>query len=207
MKLCKALFAFAMLSLSTHSFASILYFNDFDGSVTDWSNNATETLATGETVLGRFARNQSTSQLFDFGSQYSGATVFINFDFYEIDSWDKEFFRINANGNVFEYMFRHAYPNNANANQDDVNDGGTLISNVGSGGRWWLESDELHAISFMTNLDSNGQLNLSFTSTLNSNINDESWAIDNLSIEVSEPAVVALFLSAIGFMGFRRFKA
>lgn len=129
--------------------------------------------------LGRYSVGSSNSNFlnktFNFGSSYANESVTIKLDFYEIDSWDKEYFRVYTNDvKVFEkaYAIDRHYP--------DTNDGGIIIPILGANGHWG--PSEKHAILINTTLNSAGKIKLGFSTTLNGSVSEESWGIDNLQI-------------------------
>jgi hypothetical protein len=147
--------------------------NDIDG----W--NRTNTYYGGTqatTFLGRYASgSDSTDYLdktYDFGSKNKNKNITISLDFYEIDSWDDEYFRVYINGsNKFEKRYQHGR-----------DDGGTPL--VVSGSYGWGD-EEKHQISISTKLNSSGKVRLGFSSSLNSDVTDESWGVDNIEIKTS----------------------
>ncbi len=81
--------AFACLLLGTASFAqsTIVYQDDFEGTVTGWSLNNTDFDPDVTRFLGRFD-NSPTSTSRTFTIPPSTERVDIVFDFYRFDSWD-----------------------------------------------------------------------------------------------------------------------
>jgi hypothetical protein len=62
-------------------------------SASDWTGGATYNLGTWGSVIGIYGSGGEISKTFTFNG--SGSTL--NFNFYRIDSWDGEYFRIYAN--------------------------------------------------------------------------------------------------------------
>lgn len=156
---------------------------DFEDDTVGW--NKTDTYNGGTeatTFLGRYASGSSAvdylTKTYDFGSENANKDITITFNFYEIDSWDDEYFRVYVNGvKKFEnqyYVYR--------------NDGGTSIVVTGSNNTY---PDEKHQISISAKLDSNGKVKISFSSTLNEAVTNESWGVDNLKISRTDGKVLS----------------
>ena len=151
-------------------------YEDFEDDLVDW--NTENTYNGGEqatTFLGRFAyewgsdKADYVNKTFDFGSSNANKAITIKLDFYEIDSWNDEFFRVHANGDlVHDKSYAHGR-----------NDGGTPLKMSRPSG--WGD-EEKHHIVINTTLDSNGKVKLSFSSTLNGAVITESWGVDNIEI-------------------------
>lgn len=128
-------------------------------------------------------RYDGTTRSFDFGVSNKGKKVKISFDFYEIDSWDGEEFKVFVNNQTTPSFTKKFYSDSYFAVDYD---GGIPIdinsSMVDRSYTTWYD-DEKHQISFDAILDSNGKLQLKFTSTLDENVLNESWGIDNLKVE------------------------
>ena len=155
----------------------ILVSENFENGAFGWSNNTvTETNGEFGDFLGRFGGTSGTegvSKTFDFGTEHTGQTVTIEFDMYEIDSWDGESFKVFTNNNEVssESMFVDSHYGER--------DGGVQTANNEFTG-WGQE--EVHHYSIQATVDENGQVKLGFGSTLNQSIADESWGIDNVTI-------------------------
>jgi T1SS-143 domain-containing protein len=155
---------------------AINYTENFEDGATGWTNNATTDGGPELTnFLGRFAGSEPiVSKTYDFGTENAGRTVTLEFDMYEIDSWDSETFTVLINGSpvsVDTYEW--------NDGRGNLTDGGTPTSgNVFTG----FGAEEAHHYSLEVTLDANGQVVLGFDSSLNSSVSDESWGIDNISI-------------------------
>ena len=155
----------------------VLVSEEFTNGATGWTDN-TVTTSTGElgSFLGRFGGTNCTegvSKIFDFGIENAGKTVTIDFDMYEIDSWDGEEFIVYINGEEVSsdrMKFDDYYGNT---------DGGTETSNNEFTG-WG--SEDIHHYTLEAVVDSDGKIKLGFGTTLNQEISDESWGIDNLVI-------------------------
>lgn len=156
---------------------------DFEDSTVGW--NRTNTYNGGSdatTFLGRYASDSNSTdylyKTFDFGSENANKDINITFDFYEIDSWDDEYFRAYING---VKKFEKKYKLNRN-------DGGTSLIVDGSG---WSGDEEKHQISIDAKLDSNGRVRLGFSSNLNEGVSNESWGVDNIKISRTDGKVLS----------------
>ncbi|MHC4995741.1 MAG: LamG-like jellyroll fold domain-containing protein, partial [Planctomycetota bacterium] len=101
--------------------------------------------------------------------------VLVEFDFYEIDSWDTESFTVFINDTPFVTdVFRHGlFDNPPDATPLQT----TGPSNLGFSG--W--QDQTYTYRLLIDTDATS-LKLGFGTTLNSGISDESWGIDNVHV-------------------------
>lgn len=107
----------------------------------------------------------------------------ISFDFYRIDSWDAEQFQVYAGKDlILNQAFSHGSNVTAALSGKGVNSTWTMTpttaGNANQAFSGW--SDQKFAVTIT--LPSTTTLNLRMTSTLNQDVNDESWGIDNLKI-------------------------
>jgi hypothetical protein len=68
---------------------------NFNNGAVGWSNNTTRIVG-GEQVHGRFSGNQDVEATFAVSP--SAASYTVEFDFYELDSWDGEYFYVYVDG-------------------------------------------------------------------------------------------------------------
>ncbi|MFY9141882.1 tandem-95 repeat protein [Sulfuricurvum sp.] len=159
---------------------SVSISENFENGAQGWSNNTTTNGGELTNFLGRFAGtggNEGISKTFDIGTEFAGKTVTINFDMYEIDSWDGEAFKVFVNGTEVSSTQMWVDP------YYGEHDGGTTTSaNVFAG--WGAE--DIHHYSLVATVDANGQVKLGFGTTLDQGISDESWGIDNLTIVTND---------------------
>jgi hypothetical protein len=172
----------AVDDLSHNISGIVLVSENFEnGTAQGWTNNTVTTVGeqkTGELTefLGRFGGtcgSESISKTFDFGIENAGNTVTIEFDMYEIDSWDGEHFKVFTNGK--EVSSNAMYWDDCNGNKD----GGKATNNNEFTG---YGAEEIHHYSLQATVDKNGHVKLGFGSTLDQGIADESWGIDNVTI-------------------------
>jgi hypothetical protein len=146
--------------------------------------------------LGRVADSTGTEvlkQTYDFGASYAGQTVTIDFDMYEIDTWDSELFKVFVNGtanSVQRYTNAGAAYSNGGVNLGD-------ISNASNGGHTdAIQTEEKHHYTLTAQLDGNGRLTLGFGTNLDGGLLDESFGIDNVVIS-QQSAGTALSLAGL----------
>lgn len=164
-------------------------------------------------ILGRILLGyQALEKTYVFGSQYSNNEIEIEFDFYEIDSWDMERFQVLLNDVL---MTEDGFIHDCHSESTDTNDTGIYTLNLGtnynSSGTCTNRTSELYGLSYSKNndekytykfkgkLDNNGNLKVVFrvrngvssdtgyTSwSYGQGIADESWGIDNVHVKVKE---------------------
>ncbi len=174
--------------------AGIIASEDFQAGATGWTNNTTETPganAGGFTRhLGRFGQGGTTSKTFALTGAQTGVTV--AFDWYRLDSWDGELFRATVSDGINSFT---------SSNSGLFDDGGpTNIYNPS-----WTDRNTRISFNFATTANS---LTLTFSSTLDQDLTDEAWGVDNLLITdnvtgnaVPEPATWAMMIGGFGLVG------
>ncbi len=186
------------------------FFENFETSASDWSNN-TRTLVpdNGDTTqipvtnfLGNFpvVNTNGTpfvlSKTFTF-SGYANHEVEIEFDFYEIDTWDGEKFEVYANNELL--AVDHFVMDGQQFIQDSNITGENLQNNVGRTGNFGVDGDQRYRYKLRAKLDSNGKLNLrletkyeteepygNYWSNIYEDSVNESWGIDNVRVKLKE---------------------
>lgn len=154
----------------------LLFLEDFENK---WNNewNKLSILdggAQATNFLGRWSIGSSgvdyVNKTYDFGIVNKDLPVIIKLDFYEIDSWDNEYFSVYVNG--VEKSKKQYY--------QSFNNGGTplIVENYASGYR----IGEKIKIEVEGVLDSTGKIRLGFSSTLDEILYNESWGVDNIEI-------------------------
>lgn len=164
----------------------ILAKDDFESGLDEW--NATTLTTTTELTqfLGKFAGtdgNEGISKTYDFGKEYANKKIIIDFDMYEIDSWDGEAFQVFINGvekSITHYADDDYYT--------EVLDGGIKNSSDNFEG---LGVEETHHFSIEATLDEDGKMILGFGSTLDQDVDDESWGVDNIVIKTSKSSSIS----------------
>ncbi len=126
--------------------------------------------------LGRLERHKVISKTFDVPGDLE--TVQIEFDFYEIDSWDNEYFTVYINNE--EVSSEPFHQNNSEENYANS----IVLSDPENLG-FSSYKDQKHRYSFEAPVV-NGQVTLGFSAALSSSTSDESWGIDNVKISAGE---------------------
>ena len=133
---------------------------------------------------------------FSFNSTYANNEVEVEFDFYEIDTWDFERFTVTLNDEIFvEDNFIH----DDHPYLQDANDTGEALQKVASSGSVNNDNDERYHYKLKTKLDSSAKLKLKFSTrgllssdtgyngwSFPQKLTDESWGIDNVHIKLKE---------------------
>ena len=172
--------------------------------VTKINDNGDKTRIVPTSFLGRFSigngegYNAGPSYIektFDLSS-YKNNEVEIEFDFYEIDTWDYEKFIVTVNGiQLVEDSFVH----DDHPVFTDSNDTGQYLQPIGASGSVYTNGDESYHYKLKSKVPSTGKLKLRFTTrglttadkdyydnAVAQGIDDESWGIDNVHIKVKE---------------------
>ena len=170
----------------------VLFSENFEGedAGSGWSDiRITEGDGNVTNFLGRFGgrTHDEVSKTFDFGEDHAGESVTVEFDMYEIDSWDGEGPGwISKLGDSFKVLINDEVVSTTFMGHDgrpiNDTDGGTPLDNINQA-RW---SDESHHMTLTVVVGEDGLVKLGFTSTLNQSMGDESWGIDNLLISGGE---------------------
>jgi hypothetical protein len=183
---------FSVLSVLVFSFpqvsgAALISSEDFEGGSLGWSDNSTDnTEAAFTEFLGRFdgtSKNQSVYKTYSLpGDQIS---VIIEFDFYEIDSWDgsnesaDDSFVVFINDSIVidaQYAWW--------SDDDDTDPHSTPYAGPLNLGFTESFYDQRH--HYVINVPSNAtSIKLGFGSGLDQDMSDESWGIDNVTINTS----------------------
>ncbi|MGB1226874.1 MAG: hypothetical protein ACPG9K_03205 [Poseidonibacter sp.] len=176
-------------------------FEDFETEAIGWTDNK-RTIVNDDgsdeipvtNFLGNFLIGSSTSKTFSFPS-YENYEVEVEFDFYEIDTWDYEKFVVELNDETFvEDNFIH----DNHPELTDAKDTGESLQAVSSTGGY-NDGDQRFHYKLRTNLDSNGDLKIKFSTrglvagdfgkntwSYGQSLSDESWGIDNVHVKVKE---------------------
>jgi hypothetical protein len=186
------------------------YTENFETSASGWSNNKRTLVPdNGDTTqipvtnfLGNFpiVNTNGTpyvlSKTFSF-SGYANYEVEIEFDFYEIDTWDGERFEVYANNELL--AVDHFVMDGQEFIQDSNITGENLQNNVGRSGNVGVDGDQRYRYKLKSKLDASGNLNLrletkyeteapygNYWSSIYEDVTNESWGIDNVQIKLKE---------------------
>ncbi len=163
---------------------------DFEGGASGWNNNTTTTDTVLSRFWGQFNRNIDTptdQDLFrTFATSGTQDYIIVEFDFYELDSWDNEYFYAFVNDT--QVLSNHRY-NQGTFDQEGGGVTGDVTYNAQSTTQQigYIAGNAANydqIVHYTLIIDtSDPTFKLGFGSSLNgTNINDESFGIDNLKI-------------------------
>ena len=172
---------------------TVLVSENFENGAKGWTNNSVQNNSATSNFLGNFGGTdgkEGVSKTFNFGTAHAGETVTIEFDVYELGTWDGDgsWNAANEGGAVESFktfvngveVVSHTMGQDGIDNNSD--DGGKIIS--GSAGTSY-QIDSHHFIVEAV-VDANGQVQLGFGSTTHESASNESFGIDNLTITASQ---------------------
>lgn len=181
--------------------STIVYQDDFEGAVTGWSINNTDSDPDVTTFLGRFDNNPtSTSRTFTVPANTD--QLVIEFDFYRFDSWDNnatwgfDRFQVDIDG---VQIFSLPMPNPQAARSGTTGDvnwshtptTGTVELAFGTG-QWWF--DQIHRFVITVN-NPGATVALTLRTALNQGGNDESGGYDNFLVTAIETPTPSLTMT------------
>jgi len=189
-----------VIGASLHAHAqTIIYQDDFEGTVTGWSNNTTDFDPDVTRFLGRFANNP-TSTTRSFAVPPNTDYIDIELDFYKFDSWDNSarfgFDRLEFEIDgveIFSLPFTEDQsPRLGTSGSVEWNHFPTTgrVELAFSTGQFWF--DQLHRFNIRVNTPGS-TLTLTLRAALTQNINDESGGFDNITITDKLPPETTLF--------------
>ena len=186
--LCLAVGLSLSAGLEVQAQSTIIYQDDFEGTVTGWSNNTTDFDPDVTRFLGRFANNP-TSTTRSFAVPPNTDYIDIELDFYKFDSWDNSarfgFDRLEFeidNNQIFSLPFaENQNPRSGSTGTVDWDHFPTTgrVELAFNTGRFWF--DQLHQFNIRVN-NPGSTLTLTLRADLTQNINDESGGFDNITI-------------------------
>ncbi len=165
--------------------ATLISSEDFQAGATGWSDNTTENGgAVYTTFLGRHSLDGGTQNVFKtYALSGTQNYVTISFDFYEIDSWDGESFKIFVddavvyNTSISQATFNAPADGSSGAVSWTVQETTPFNGNFAYGG--WNDQRTHFNLTVATTAAS---VKLGFSSTLNQAASDEAWGIDNIIV-------------------------
>lgn len=164
-----------------------------------WSTQATATApATGEKFLGQFAAESVTLSLKDLPDH---TWVRVEFDVYAIGSWDgnsptdgPDLFRVDTDDGrplvrtTFGWRYEQAYPGQFGVHTNPPRTGSTINNALGFTWKSFAVDDIYHIqLVFPHAKDT---LGLTFASTQNEAIDNESWGLDNVTVTALSQAPI-----------------
>lgn len=164
--------------------------DNFESGSNGWNANteSSQGFETGD-MLGRIGGtggDEAVSKTYEIPSDVN--EVNISFSFYEIDSWDGESFQIFVGGEQLTTLENSAFRTQDGTTtlyDSNGNEVGEVVhgSSQGEGFSGW--NDQAHQINLTVPVE-DGELQLGFGSTLNQDVWDESFGIDNIEITVAD---------------------
>jgi large repetitive protein len=191
-----------IVSVPSISLAGLVASENFESGATGWNDNTTTNGGTNfTTFLGRFGGTsgaQTVNKTYALSGTQTQVTV--TFNFYEIDSWDYEYFKVFINDAVVSSLdFKHNVDDGTRHGLTKIFSGDN--GNINYGFSTWPDQGYLYQFVINTTGTS---LKLGFGSTLNQGIGDEAWGIDNVIISdnaSSVPIPAAFWLLGSGLVG------
>lgn len=175
----------------------------FDEATTGWSAGGTTAInGVQGRFLGAFASGAqpSTTKTFAMNGN-DGNNASVSFTFHRLDSWDYENFRVYLNGNLaLEQVFTYSEVKtelSGSSTHGNTRYTWTMRPVAGSfsnyfGGTWTDQTFDVTITATTTGQAAAPELTVAFGSNLNSPVNDESFGIDNLRIDVPLPNQIVL---------------
>ncbi len=181
---------------------------NFESGASGWNNNTTTTATGFSQFLGRFGGTGGAQSVYKtFALSGTQTEVTIQFDFYEIDTWDGERLYIYINDSLYR---TDPFWVNSYSGYASLNDTPSIAVNLNSGttdigflSGW---SDEFFRYTIVYNTTANA-LKLGFGTTLDEPLENESWGIDNVIItqnNIPEPMTFVALLVGFGLLMFRK---
>ncbi|MGR5396992.1 tandem-95 repeat protein [Vibrio harveyi] len=163
--------------------------DNFESGSNGWNANteSSQGFETGD-MLGRIGGtggDEAVSKTYEIPSDVN--EVNISFSFYEIDSWDGESFQIFVGGEQLTTLENSAFRTQDGTTtlyDSDGNEVGEVIHGASQREGFSGWNDQAHQINLTVPVE-DGELQLGFGSTLNQDVWDESFGIDNIEITVA----------------------
>ena len=215
-KICvRSIFLWLWLCLAMNAQAqtTVIYEDDFEGTVSGWTDNSTDFAPAVTNFLGRFADGQTTTSR-TFTAPAGSDELVIEFDLYRFDSWDNQAdfgfdrFELEINGTE---IFSLAFPNpqaarsgsagNVDWSHSPLTDRQELAFN--NSGEFWF--DQLHRFEVTVNNPA-ASVTLTLRAALSQFVPDESAGYDNFLVTAGPPtndilAVTETFAAVDGDSG------
>ncbi|HDM8146768.1 TPA: tandem-95 repeat protein [Vibrio harveyi] len=164
--------------------------DNFESGSNGWNANteSSQGFETGD-MLGRIGGtggDEAVSKTYEIPSDVN--EVNISFSFYEIDSWDGESFQIFVGGEQLTTLENSAFRTQDGTTtlyDSNGNEVGEVIHGASQREGFSGWNDQAHQINLTVPVE-DGELQLGFGSTLNQDVWDESFGIDNIEITVAD---------------------
>ncbi|MDW2022850.1 MULTISPECIES: tandem-95 repeat protein [unclassified Vibrio] len=164
--------------------------DNFESGSNGWNANteSSQGFETGD-MLGRIGGtggDEAVSKTYEIPSDVN--EVNISFSFYEIDSWDGESFQIFVGGEQLTTLENSAFRTQDGTTtlyDSDGNEVGEVIHGASQREGFSGWNDQAHQINLTVPVE-DGELQLGFGSTLNQDVWDESFGINNIEITVAD---------------------
>jgi len=166
---------------------------------TGWTGSTVDATTYYGKILGRFNGDSNTGQdvykTFDFNSSHAGKRVEIDFNFWEFGTWDAtnhgsldQRFMVYVNDTLVVQDLRRYTGSNQQKYGETVGNLGTgwQAAPVESGMAIVNQYQEGELYRVYGTLDSNGDIKLGFGARLDEGINNESGAVDNIKISLTD---------------------
>jgi hypothetical protein len=206
----------AVLTLTANTaVADTIYSNDFESAVgSEWSNTSTAVTPAGaRKFLGQFG-NQTVS--LTLGSLPAHDSVTLSFDLFVINSWDgvgpngPDVWTLGVEGgpmllnttfsNVEELGRKQSYPDSYPGAEYPAGTGAAEIDTLG----YTYYGNSVYHLEYSF-AHSDDSIVFNFSASGLQGINDESWGIDNVTVDVvPEPATICML--GLGVLGLLRRK-
>ncbi|MBS9993095.1 tandem-95 repeat protein [Vibrio alginolyticus] len=164
--------------------------DNFESGSNGWNANteSSQGFETGDTLgrIGGTGGDEAVSKTYEIPSDVN--EVNISFSFYEIDSWDGESFQIFVGGEQLTTLENSAFRTQDGTTtlyDSDGNEVGEVIHGASQREGFSGWNDQAHQINLTVPVE-DGELQLGFGSTLNQDVWDESFGIDNIEITVAD---------------------
>jgi len=157
---------------------------NFEAGATGWTNNTTTTMNPYLTrYLGRFS-NEAGVQLVHKTYNLSAAQDYaiLEFDFYRLDTWDTEQFRVFIDDNlIYSQTFTTTYVSPVNGSSGNVSWTIQELTPFGTNLGGGTSADQMFRFTLRVDTTA-ATMKVGFSSTTNQAIGDEAWGVDNINI-------------------------
>lgn len=158
---------------------------DFEGGATGWADN---TISNGGSYLtnhlGRFSNDggvQSNAKTYTLSTNQDYTVI--EFDFYRVDSWDSEQFKIFVNDiEIFSQAFSTGISSIADGSSGTVSWTASELNTIAANFTYNNWTDQMFHFTLTIQNGAASDVKLGFSSTTNQAVTDEAWGIDNVKV-------------------------